>query len=38
MAYVSKYTGPEIDRRLLQGTYDDAVAAGFTGSKEQFDK
>lgn len=38
MAYVSQYTGPEIDRRLLQGTYDDAVAAGFTGSKEQFDK
>ena len=38
MAYVSKYTGPEIDRRLTQGTYDDAVAAGFTGSKEQFDK
>lgn len=38
MAYVSQYTGPEIDRRLTQGTYDDAVAAGFTGSKEQFDK
>ena len=38
MAYLSKYTGPDIDRRLAQGTYDDAVAAGFTGSKEQFDK
>ena len=38
MAYTSKYTGPEIDRRLEQGTYDDAVAAGFTGSKEEFYK
>lgn len=38
MAYLSKYTGPDIDRRLAQGTYDDAVAAGFTGSKEEFDK
>lgn len=38
MAYLSKYTGPDIDRRLTQGTYDDAVAAGFTGSKEEFDK
>ena len=37
MAFVSKFTGPEIDRRLAQGTYDDAVAAGFTGTKEQFD-
>ena len=38
MAYLSKYTGPDIDRRLAQGTYDDAVTAGFTGSKEEFDK
>ena len=37
MAFISKFTGPEIDRRLAQGTYDDAVAAGFTGTKEQFD-
>ena len=36
--YKSKYTGTEIDQRLAQGTYDDAVKAGFTGSKEEFDK
>lgn len=36
--YKSKYTGIEIDQRLSQGTYDDAVTAGFTGSKEEFDK
>lgn len=36
--YKSKYTGTEIDQRLTQGTYDDAVKAGFTGSKEEFDK
>lgn len=35
--YKSKYTGTEIDQRLTQGIYDDAVAAGFTGTKEQFD-
>lgn len=35
--YTSQYyTNPEIDERLLQGYYDDAVAAGFTGSKEDF--
>ena len=38
MAFLSKFTGPEIDRRLAQGTYDDAVNAGFTGTKEQFDE
>lgn len=36
--YKSKYTGTEIDQRLTQGIYDDAVKAGFTGSKEEFDK
>lgn len=30
------YTAPEIDQRLLQGYYDDAVAAGYPGTKEQF--
>lgn len=37
--YNSKYYScEEIDKRLLQGTYDDAVAAGYTGSKEEFDE
>lgn len=35
--YKSKYTGTEIDQRLAQATYDDAVLAGFNGSKEEFD-
>ena len=35
--YKSKYTGTEIDQRLTQATYDDAVLAGFKGSKEEFD-
>lgn len=35
--YKSKYTGIEIDQRLAQATYDDAVLAGFEGSKEEFD-
>ena len=35
--YKSKYTGIEIDQRLTQATYDDAVLAGFKGSKEEFD-
>ena len=35
--YKSKYTGTEIDQRLAQATYDDAVLAGFKGSKEEFD-
>lgn len=35
--YKSKYTGIEIDQRLTQATYDDAVLAGFEGSKEEFD-
>lgn len=35
--YKSKYTGIEIDQRLAQATYDDAVLAGFKGSKEEFD-
>ena len=30
------YTAPEIDQRLLQGYYDDAVAAGYPGTKDQF--
>lgn len=35
--YISKYyTCEEIDQRLLQGYYDDAVARGFTGSLEDF--
>ena len=36
--YKSKFTGEEIDQRLAQGTYDDAVKAGFTGTKEEFDQ
>ena len=35
--YKSKYTGTEIDQRLAQATYDDAVLAGFEGTKEEFD-
>lgn len=35
--YTSKhYTAEQIDQRLLQGTYDDAVEAGYPGTKEQF--
>lgn len=35
--YNSKYyTCEEIDQRLLEGYYDDAVAAGYTGSKAQY--
>ena len=34
--YISKYfTAEEIDQRLLQGYYDDAVKAGYTGTKQQ---
>ena len=35
--YKSKFTGIEIDKRLEQGTYDDAINAGFKGTKEEFD-
>lgn len=36
--YNSKYYScEEIDRRLFQGTYDDAVAKGYKGTKEEFD-
>lgn len=35
--YNSKYyTCEQVDQRLLQGYYDDAVAAGYTGSKAQY--
>ena len=35
--YTSKYyTCEQIDQRLLQGYFDDAVAAGYTGSKAQY--
>ena len=35
--YKSKYyTCEQIDQRLLQGYYDDAVAAGYTGTKAQY--
>lgn len=35
--YKSKYyTCEQIDQRLLEGYYDDAVAAGYTGSKSQY--
>ena len=35
--YLSKYyTCEQIDERLLQGYYDDAVAAGYEGTKEEF--
>lgn len=36
MAYTSKYSGAEIDQRLLQNYYDDLVAAGYTGTKEEY--
>lgn len=35
--YNSKYyTCEQIDQRLLEGYYDDAVSAGYTGSKAQY--
>ena len=35
--YISKYyTCEEIDQRLLQGDYDDAVANGYTGTLQEF--
>lgn len=35
--YNSKYfTNEQIDQRLLQGYYDDAVTAGYTGTKTEF--
>ena len=35
--YISKYyTCEEIDQRLLQGYYDDAVANGYTGTLQEF--
>lgn len=35
--YTSKYyTCEQVDQRLLQGYYEDAVAAGYTGSKAQY--
>ena len=35
--YTSKYyTCEQIDQRLLQGYYDDAVAAGYNGTKDEF--
>lgn len=35
--YNSKYyTCEQIDQRLLEGYYDDAIAAGYTGSKSQY--
>ncbi|MCD8270583.1 MAG: hypothetical protein LUD46_20480 [Parabacteroides sp.] len=37
MDYNSTYTGAEVQKRLEQGTYDDAVAAGYTGTKADFD-
>lgn len=36
MAYTSKYSGAEIDQRLLQGYYDDIVASGYQGSKDEY--
>lgn len=35
--YKSQFTGTDIDQRLAQGTYDDAIKAGFEGTKEEFD-
>ena len=36
--YSSKhFTAEQIDQRLLKGTYDDAVVAGYQGTKEEFD-
>lgn len=35
--YISKhFTAEQIDKRLLQGTYDDAVSNGYNGTKEEF--
>lgn len=36
--YVSKHykSGEEVDQRLLQGYYDDAVGAGFVGTLQEF--
>lgn len=35
--YSSKhFTAEQIDQRLLQGTYDDAVEAGYPGTKEEY--
>ena len=36
MAYTSKYSGAEIDQRLLQNYYDDLVAAGYSGTKAEY--
>lgn len=37
--YLSKhYTVEQIDQRLLQGWYDDVKAAGYAGTKQQFDQ
>lgn len=36
MAYTSKYSGAEIDQRLLQNYYDDIVASGYQGSKGEY--
>ena len=37
--YSSKhFTAEQIDQRLLKGTYDDAVVAGYQGTKEEFDR
>lgn len=34
----SDYTGAQIDQRLKQNYYDDVVAMGYTGSKDQLDE
>lgn len=37
--YSSKhFTAEQIDQRLLKGTYDDAVVAGYNGTKDEFDR
>ena len=37
--YSSKhFTAEQIDQRLLQGTYDDAVDSGYPGTREEFNR
>ena len=36
--FLGNYTGEELEDRLVQGTYLDAVKAGFEGTKKEFDE
>lgn len=37
LEYAGAFTGPELEERLTQGTYLDAKAKGYLGTKEEFD-